>query len=237
MNTKITTIFIDMDGTICGFKSKSDKKSVESSCPLHKFLYKENINLSNTELNDLIADLIQENYHSWLDNILKRFSVSYDDFWKFIVSYYNKRVFIYQDAINLLIDLKTKYNIKVYPATTNPKFIILAKLALGSMADQNTSKYFNDLYGGEEVITGGKSSASFYKALLVKSNSTKETTLMIGDHEKFDLQFAREAGINKIILPRRDQHENIIYGEDGGIYVKSLEWVNSFLNVHNEVAI
>jgi FMN phosphatase YigB (HAD superfamily) len=222
MHTEINTIFIDMDETICGFKSPKAKNKVEKICPVRSFFAKNRL-IFPEEIDST------DPYSFWPEKILKKANVCFDDFWIFLKAHYANSVFIYKDAIKLLEYLKTKDYIKVYPATTNPKLIILAKLAIEGFGDQNKSDFFEALFGGEEVIAGGKSSSVFYKALLEKSNTSATTTMMIGDHEKYDLQFAREAGINKVILPRRNQAEDIIHANNGGIYVNSLEHVIQLL--------
>jgi FMN phosphatase YigB (HAD superfamily) len=52
---------------------------------------------------------------------------------------------------------------------------------------------------------------------------------MIGDNPQADLAYAKAAGIEQVILPRREQPQPWIVEEDGGIYVDSLAIVPEFL--------
>jgi FMN phosphatase YigB (HAD superfamily) len=137
-----------------------------------------------------------------------------------------KRLFMYEDAKAFLGAVKeNRPDIKVYTATTNPRLIIFAKLSTGGFADKNGSPCLDGAFGGEEVYPGGKASPEFYTALLDRTGSDVDSSLMVGDSPEMDLKLAKAAGINQVVLPRRNQQEEYVVEADGGMYIKRLDYI------------
>lgn len=132
-----------------------------------------------------------------------------------------QRVQPYPDAVQTIRELYRR-GYRLYPATTNAGCICLAKLRVAGLADQDRSDYFVDLFGGDEVCPGGKTGPQFFKALLQRIEAAPHDVIMVGDLPHIDLAHAQAAGIQQVVLPRRDQPQDVMIEDDGGIYVRSL---------------
>ena len=165
----------------------------------------------------------------WPFGVMEKLGLNNEELWRILFEYMNSRLFCHDDVRGFLEGLRKIKGLKVYAATTNPHYMILAKLAVGGLADMNGSPYFDFCEGGEEVYPGGKASPEFFKALVAVAGTAPEKVLMVGDSPIHDLNLAKAAGIRNVILPDRMQKEEMIYGSDGGIYVKSLETVLSMV--------
>ncbi len=129
----------------------------------------------------------------------------------------------YDDAVETLAELRRR-GYRIFPATTNGRIACLVKLSAVGLADHTGSPYFDDLFGGDDVSPGGKdlNCPQFFTALLERVDRTADQVIMVGDDPKTDLANARGAGIEQVVLPRRDQDQDYVIEPDGGIYVKSL---------------
>ena len=165
----------------------------------------------------------------WPFGVMEGLGLSLQELWDILVEYTSYRIFFHEDAKVFLKGMRKIKGVKVYTATTNPHYIILAKLAVGGLADLSGSPYFDLCAGGEEIYPGGKACPEFFKALLAISRSDPENTLMVGDSPVYDLTLANAAGIRNVVLARRGQNQEVIDDSDGAIYVKSLETVLSML--------
>jgi len=134
----------------------------------------------------------------------------------------------YADAVTMIRQCH-RQGLSLYPATTNGRCVCLAKLAVAGLADASGSRYFVELFGGEQVTPSGKSGPAFFEALLKRIGADPEDVVMVGDNPQADLAFARGAGIRQVVLPRRMQSEPWEIEPDGGIYVKSLAIVPELL--------
>ncbi len=226
---KVSTVFVDIDATLTdpkpGRAAPADPGIV---------LIMQRTGKSFAEVCDWLETEYERNApfqnRTWPFGIFDKFGISEEQLWIALCETYQEHLFMYPDAKNFLIRLKQEFpGIRVYPATTNPGQIILAKLSLGGLAERNHCPYLTDWFGGEVIIAGGKSGSEFYSALLERTGAAAETTLMVGDNPQADLAFARAARISQVVLPRRNQGNNWIIEPDGGIYVKSLESVLDFI--------
>ena len=134
----------------------------------------------------------------------------------------------YADAVTMIRSLH-ETGFALYPATTNGRGACMAKLSAAGLGDVSGSPFFAELFGGAQVSPEGKSGPTFYHALLKRIDTDPRHVVMIGDNPQADLAYAKAAGIEQVILPRREQPQPWIVEEDGGIYVDSLAIVPEFL--------
>lgn len=159
-----------------------------------------------------------------LETCLDRLGVDRARFVEAMIHRLRPRVRAFPDGVEAVRALHRR-GYRLFPATTNGRIACLAKLALAGLGDAAGSEHFGDLFGGAEVTPEGKTTARFYKALLGRIGATPDQVVMVGDDPVSDLALARAAGIEQVVLPRRDQHESCIVGDDGGIYVRRLTWL------------
>jgi FMN phosphatase YigB (HAD superfamily) len=230
MNLNVKTVFVDIDGTLTD--PKPEFLNTTSVDPFSAILSeKRGISLDDAqslimEKVDQLDRLTDKIFPYGIENEL---GVDLKELWDAYSADYAKRLFMHSDAKEFLSGLKPNHpEIKVYTATTNPRLIIFAKLAVAGLADINGSPYLDDAFGGEEVSEGGKLGPDFFRALLRRTGADPDTTLMVGDHPKYDLEFAKAAGIKHIAIASRDQNEDWIE-KDGGIHLKRLDTILSRL--------
>jgi FMN phosphatase YigB (HAD superfamily) len=222
-----STIFVDIDATLI-----DPKPGIRDNAQVDPFtlLVAKTNEISCEAASDKITRTVDKvgglvgRYYPF--GILDKLGITAHQLWLALAEDAQNRFFMYDDAKALLVDLKEHYpQIKVFTATTNPQLIIYAKLKIAGLADRYSSPYLHGAFGGEEVYPGGKACPEFYTALLKRTGADPETTLMIGDHPKFDLALAQAAGIKQVVLPRREQSEDWVLEPDGGLYVKRLDLI------------
>jgi FMN phosphatase YigB (HAD superfamily) len=222
----VETIFVDIDTTLTDPKPVEQKEDNISVLIAKKLAEKNNITVENAleKIREAEAKVTEMVEKYWPFGAFDELGLSEEELWDILSSNMKKRLFMHPDAKVFLIGLRQQFpNIKIYTATTNPKLIIFAKLAVEDLATLNGSDYLDGAFGGEEVYPGGKACPEFYTALLDRTGAKADTTLMVGDSPEMDLGLAVQAGIKQVILPRRDQEEDYVYEADGGIYLKNLE--------------
>ena len=138
----------------------------------------------------------------------------------------------YSDAVAMIRTLHDD-GFALYPATTNGRCVILAKMAAAGLADDSGCPHFKELFGGSQVEPAGKSGPAFYHALLRRIGAAPDEVVMVGDNPQADLAFAQSAGIHQVVLPRRDQPDPWVVESDGGIYVKSLALVPQMVTLRS----
>ncbi|MFW6060307.1 MAG: HAD family hydrolase [Phycisphaeraceae bacterium] len=121
---------------------------------------------------------------------------------------------------------------EIYPATTNGHFACRVKLYLAGLVDLAGAGCFRELFGGAELVPEGKTSPTFYRTLLQRIDAAPDEVVMVGDHPENDLALAQRAGIEQVVLPRRDQSQPWVAADDGGIYVRALTWLLDALPPH-----
>ena len=225
------TLFLDIDTTLVSPKNGTDGKDISPGRCLASLVAGKN-NISQEDAKEKIRKL-EESIENMLGNIwpfgiLEELNVAEDELWHVLAQEAEKKLFMYSDAKDFLVGLKRYSDIKVYTATTNPGMIIFAKLSIGGLADKYGSVYLDGAFGGEEVHPGGKSTPEFYKALLKKTGADPDSTLMVGDHVKMDLELARAAGIKQVVLVDRTMRNGWTYESEGPLYVNSLDKVFDF---------
>lgn len=124
--------------------------------------------------------------------------------------------------------LKEK-NIPLYTATTNSKFITLAKLAVGGLADYNGCEYITGYFPGCFFRDPeGKYSKNYYKRILESGRFDPEQTMMIGDEPLRDSIPARKSGIRYGINIDRNQDAAVVL-RDGIYFINSCDVLISAL--------
>lgn len=223
----VTDVLIDMDDTITYSKNPEEVRGGAFLFILAE-LVAEKEGISNEEALCRIRK-IGDPESSCLFSLLPSLGIPIETYWKRVQEYLAKHLGLYEDAAILIKALHEK-GIRLFPATTNSRMAILSKLAVFGLATMEGSPYFTEVFGGSEVCPGGKeSSPDFFLSILKKFRLDPKKTLMIGDNPKADLALARAAGIEQVVLPRRDQKEAVVKEADGGLYVNSLELVLKML--------
>ena len=227
---KVKTLLVDIDTTLVAPKSEASGDISPELCLASLVAEKHNISIEKAKLKIQTLEKSIKNMvgNIWPFGILESLSIAEKELWHVLAQEAEKKLFMYSDAKDFLIGLKRYSDIKVYTATTNPGIIIFAKLSIGGLADKYGSMYLDGAFGGEEVHPGGKSTPEFYKALLKKTGAASDSTLMVGDHVKMDLELARAAGIKQVVLVNRAMRDDWTYEPEGPLYVKSLNNIFDF---------
>ena len=224
---KCTTVFVDIDATLTDTKPEILKAGrgdpfttlVAKANEVSLEVASENIARAVTEAGNLV-----DQYYPF--GTLDKLGITADQLWRTFTQDFRNTLFMYPDAREFLIGMKERYpEVRVFTATTNPQLIIYAKLAIEGLANQYGSPYLTGAFGGEEVFLGGKLTPEFYTALLARTGAEPDRTLMVGDSPEYDLGLARAAGIEQVVLPRREQNEDWVMEPDGGLYVRRLDLI------------
>ena len=176
-----------------------------------------------------VIESVVDPYRQCLFTILGEIDVDPADYWREIAAYHAGHLAAYPDAVEMIKVLHA-HGYAFYTATTNSRMAALSKLAYAGLADMNGSPYFEGFFGGD-ICEGGKGTPVFFETLLQLGGFAPGDCLMIGDDPEQDCAAAKAAGIEQVVLPRRDQAEDIIVEADGGIYVKSLMVVPQLLGI------
>ena len=213
-------VLFDIDDTITYLIGRSERNCfLETLCDL----VVEAQGVSRDEAHEAILARLDPERES-LGPHIEPLGVSFDVYWTTLVSRLRKQVAVHSDAADAIRELR-RNGFRLYTATTNARLACLAKLAVGGLADRIGSPFFDDLFGGSEVTPDGKSGPSFFRAILERIDAEAREVVVVGDSPRADLGYARAAGIEQVILPRRDQDADWIREPDGGVYVKSLRIV------------
>ena len=170
------------------------------------------------------ADVTERVGRTWPFGLLDKAGATERQLWRELCRHFRRQVRVLPDVAPLLRFLRGR-KIRVFPATTNPRLYILGKLATGGLARQAGSPYLTDCFGGEEVSPGGKCGPRFFKALLQRTDADPQTTVMIGDDRTADLSYARQAGIQQVVLVDRTQTCGWAVGPDSELLVRGLRWL------------
>lgn len=162
-----------------------------------------------------------------LFTILAEICIEMEEYWGAVLDYHRGHLGAYPDAVEMIRTLHAR-GFRLCTATTNSRMAALSKLTFAGLADMNDSPYFADFFGGDNC-EGGKSGPQFFRAILERGGFDPSEVLMIGDNPVADLASAKAAGIEQVVLPRRDQPEDLVVEDDGGIYVRSLAIVPDLL--------
>jgi len=223
---EIETVFVDIDTTLVDPKPDAPGGAESIDLLMAELVAEKNgysVEEAARRINQRYAAVGDMVGRFWPFGVLDGLNVAEAELWELLAEDARKHLFMHPDAREFLVRLRRMEGVKVFTATTNPRLIILAKLALGGLANAEASPYFDDCFGGEEVHPGGKCRPDFFTALLKITGAKPETSLMVGDSPTMDLALAKAAGIHQVVLPRRCQAEEWMVENDGGLYVKDLE--------------
>lgn len=132
-----------------------------------------------------------------------------------------RHIAIPEDTVYFLKAMREE-GIPVCAATTNSRFMTLAKLAVGGLADINGSPYIAAYHAGCEFRDpAGKFSEHYFPNILKHHGYDPETLLMVGDEPEHDFYPALKAGIRYGVIIDRRRTESI-GREDGGFFIHSL---------------
>ena len=155
-----------------------------------------------------------------LFTILADIDIARAEYWQEISGYHATHLAAYPDAVEMILALHAR-GYAFCTATSNSRMAALSKLAHAGLGDSTGSPYFSGFFGGD-ICEGGKGTPLFFERILELSGFAPGECLMIGDDPQQDCASARAAGIEQVVLPRRQQTEAWVLEDDGGLYVNSL---------------
>ena len=129
-----------------------------------------------------------------------------------------------EDTVRLFKALK-ELGIPLYTATTNSRFITLAKLAVREgLASHDGCEYITGYYPGCAFRSPeGKYSKDYYKNILADGPFEGEYTLMIGDEVLRDGLPARRSGIRYAVNINRNADSPFGLDQDGILHINSYD--------------
>ena len=210
------TVLIDIDGTI----TYSEPLAEDPFIGTLRDMLVQTRGLSEAGAMTRIHDQFDPEREDIYDHIAPM-GIDPQAYWNTLMSHLKKVVRVFPDAAQMIRMLHRR-GFRLFPATTNGRMACLAKLAVGGLADRFGSPFFDDIFGGSNIVPDGKSSPRFFEALVNRIGAKPEEVIVVGDDPKYDLAYAKGAGIGQVVLPRRNQREDWVLDKDGGIYVKSL---------------
>ncbi len=176
----------------------------------------------------IVRDTFDPEEEPLLDSHLQSLGVGFDAYWRELMGRLAACVQPYDDAVQMIRTLRDR-GVPMYPATTNSGLACRAKLATAGLAGPTGPTCFGDLLGGSEVHPNGKRGPAFFAALLEKIGRDAQDVLVVGDDEVADLAYAQAAGIQHVVIVRRDQDEPWFRRQDGAIFVRRLTIVPEML--------
>jgi phosphoglycolate phosphatase-like HAD superfamily hydrolase len=171
---------------------------------------------------------------AWPFGAERALGVTEEEVLNHLVDDFRRRYRAHLDAVRFMRGLRDLPGVRVYPATTNQGLYILGKLASGGLADATGTPVFDEVFGGEEVSTGGKCGPDFYRALFTRTATAPADCCMVGDEIRPDLEYAQAAGIKRVFIVDREQAAPLLAKEDGGIHVNTLD--SALAMLHEEYA-
>ena len=215
-------VLIDMDGTV----------NVEPEHGDYFVRILRELVAGRQELGDVQAEgVIRERFDPAGEPIteahLNALGIDFDAYWNSLIDWQQRNLEVYGDAVTM-IRLLHDMGVRMYPASTNSSLACRAKLARAGLTGSRGPGYFTELFGGSDVCPGGKAGPEFFRAVLARIGCDAREVVMVGDDVKADLQYARGAGIEHVVIVRRDQRSPWTR-QTGAIFVKSLTIVPSML--------
>ena len=159
-----------------------------------------------------------------LSEFLPELKIDAEEYFNILKEDLARHITIPDDTVFFLKTMLER-GIPVCSATTNSRFMTLAKLAVAGLADFRGTPYLVKFHSGNEFNDPrGKFSENYFPNILKHHRYAPETLMMIGDEPRRDLVPALEAGIRYGVIIDRKQTEDICC-HSGGIFVRSLEYL------------
>ena len=217
----LQTILMDVDGTMTDISSAGAKTAESDPMEILKRLVMERHAVNATTAERMIRDCGDPGIHC-LSEFLPGLQVDPDAYFDALHRELAKSIVIPEDTVAFLRAMKQK-GIRVCSATTNSRFMTLAKLSVAGLADRHGCPYLSAFHSGNEFHDPeGKFSEHFFPNILKRHNYDPETTMMIGDDPERDLYPAQKAGIRCCAILCRTQTQPVLF-KNGGIFVRSLK--------------
>lgn len=226
MADKTKTILMDVDGTMTDTRTSGDVMGRSPFQHLVSLVVKHR-NLTAEKAGQLILSCGDPDVHC-LSEFLPALGIDPDEYFSVIRDDLKQHITIPEDTVAFLKAMKRK-GIRVCTATTNSRFMTLAKLSVAGLADRNGCEYLAAYHAGNEFgDPKGKFSEQYFPNILKHHGYDPETTMMIGDEPEHDLYPALKAGIRRCVIIDRKQTADMLQ-KDGGIFVNDLGVVNAII--------
>ena len=219
MKLAVKRILMDVDGTMTGYLTTS---TMDLSPLRHLIeLVMKHHGISESEAERRIRSCGDPDTQC-LSEFLPELDIEPSTYFDCLKTDLSRHIYITEDTVYFLQAMKER-GIPVCAATTNSRFMTLAKLAVGGLADLNGSPYLAAYHPGCEFRDPmGKFSEHYFPNILKHHGYDPETTLMVGDEPERDLVPALKAGIRYGVIVDRNQTEEYVL-RDGGIFIHSLK--------------
>jgi len=157
-----------------------------------------------------------------LSEFLPQLGISEEAYFRSLQDALKNTVYVPEDTKRLLSFLKEQ-GFALYTATTNPRFMTLAKLSIGGLADLSGCKYITGYFPGCSFLDPqGKYAPDYYQKIMAAGAFDPATTMMIGDEPLRDCIPAMKAGMRWGINIDRQQKARCIE-RDGVLYINSFD--------------
>lgn len=219
-----TVVFVDIDGTLSHANPTRPERR-EPSNPLAGLLMKRGMGFDEAQESARRAEAECKPTPGgiWPFGADRELGIADGELAAHTTEVFQQRYALHPDAVRFMRGLRAIPGLRIYPATTNPRLFILGKLASGGLADAAGTTAFDDCYGGEEISPGGKCGPGFYHALCARTNTHPADCFMVGDEVVPDLDYARQAGLERVFIVCRTQAEPFRRTAGGGMFVNTLD--------------
>ncbi len=223
---KIETVLMDVDGTMTGCYPG---KQTHSPMHLLEELVMKRYGTARAQASARILACGDCNTHC-LSEFLGQLQIPAEAYFRVLCDDLKNCLFIPEDTKTFFRFLRNK-GIRLFTATTNSEFMTRAKLSAGGVeADAEKCEWFAGYYSG--CFFGdpeGKFSPDFYPAIMRHGKFDPETTMMVGDEPRRDMEPAMRAGIRYGVNIDRQQTEAVLQ-KDCGYFINSLTVLQSLIN-------
>ncbi|MBQ6470832.1 MAG: HAD family hydrolase, partial [Victivallales bacterium] len=223
--SKVSRILMDIDGTVTEVLPGSERPRDPLRLLVELVMDKDGCDAESAErkirsCGDLATHCLSE--------FLPALGIEPASLFSAVKAELGRRIRIPGDVCHFLQSMKRR-GIPVCAATTNSRFMTLAKLAVGGLAELDGSPYVSAFHPGCEFRDPeGKFSPRYFPNILEHHHYDPETLLMLGDEPEHDLFPALRAGIRHVCIIDREQTEESLF-RDGGLFVRSLKTLEELI--------
>ena len=218
---KIKTVLMDVDGTMTVYPQGTIMN--QSPKTLLEDLMMDSFSISREEAWKRVLACGDVETHC-LTEFFPQLKVDGKRYFELLLADLKKTTIVPEDTIRLFRHLKER-GIPLYTATTNSRFITLAKLAVcEGLASYEGCEYITGYFPGCAFRDPeGKYSASYYSNILKAGPFEGEYTLMIGDEPIRDGLPARRSGIRYAVNIDRKAEAPSGWDPDGILHIRSYD--------------